>query len=85
MERDARRMNTARHRRWSAVFMRRASSSILCSRERPESRYVFIICAWNISNLRKTNQFYINSILCRLLLECAVDCAGITLSIVMQR
>ena len=28
---------------------------------------------------------YINSILCRLLLECAVDCAGITLWIVMQR
>ena len=35
--------------------MCRASSSVLCSRERPESRHVFIICAWNISNLRKTN------------------------------
>ena len=27
MERDAQRMNTARHGRWSAVFMRRASSA----------------------------------------------------------
>ena len=40
-ERDAWRMNTAQHR---AVYMHRASSSIWS-----------IICAWIISNLRKTN------------------------------
>ena len=54
MDRDARRMNTARHRRWSAVCMRRASSSILGRCKRAKSRYVFI-CAWIISNLRKTD------------------------------
>ena len=35
MERDARRMNTALHLRCRAVFMRRASRSIRCSRENP--------------------------------------------------
>ena len=35
--------------------MRRASSSILGRGKRAKSRYVFIICAWIISNLRKTD------------------------------
>ena len=56
MELDARRMNTARHRRWSVVFMRRPSSSILGHCKRAEPRYVFITCAWIISNLRNTNK-----------------------------
>ena len=43
MELDARRMNTALHLRCRAVFMRRASRSIRCSREKPSSRYVFLM------------------------------------------
>ena len=42
MELDARCMNTALHLRCRAVFMRRASSSIRCSRDKPISRYVFV-------------------------------------------
>ena len=41
MEFDARHMKTAL--RCRAVFMRRASSSILCRGERPESRYIFLL------------------------------------------
>ena len=44
MELDARRMNTALHLRCCAVSMRRASSSIRCSCEKPISRYIFV-CA----------------------------------------
>ena len=40
---DARRMNTALHLRCRAVFMRRTSRSIRCSRENPISRYVFLL------------------------------------------
>ena len=48
MEPDARRMNTAHHLRCRAVFMRQASHSIRCSREKPISRYVFIwhLCSY---------------------------------------
>ena len=42
MELDARRMNTALHLRCRAVFMRRASRSIRCSREEPISHCVFV-------------------------------------------
>ena len=43
MELDAWYMNTAFHLWCRAVFMRRESHSIRCSREKPISRYVFIL------------------------------------------
>ena len=48
MELDARRMNTALHLRCCAVFMYRASRSIRCNREKPSSRYVFLLYVHSI-------------------------------------
>ena len=52
MELDARRMDTALHLRCGAVFMRRASRSICCSREQIISRYVFLLYAHSICDCR---------------------------------
>ena len=52
MELDARCMNTALHLRCRAVFMHGASRSIRCSREKPISRYVFLLYAHSICESR---------------------------------
>ena len=44
MELDARRINTAHHLWCRAVFMRRASRSILGRCKIPVSRYIFLYC-----------------------------------------